>query len=193
MREACRQAVAWRKEHPEAEPPVVWVNLSPRQFHRTDVVGQVSSILEQVGLDPSYLGLEITEGVVMDDAESTMGTLERLKPLGVRLAVDDFGKGYSSLGYVKRFPVDALKVDRSFVGGICDHPEDLAIVQAVITLGRALGMAVVAEGVETAEQLILLRGLGCDHSQGTTSPGRCRARRPPCFSLDTEAPASLFP
>ncbi len=102
----------------------------------------------------------------MDDAESTIETLGRLKGLGVGLAIDDFGKGYSSLNYVKRFPVDRLKMDRSLVGGICERPEDLAIARAVIALGRALGMEVVAEGVETAEQLELLRGLGCDHAQG---------------------------
>ncbi len=139
LREACRRAVSWREEHTGIPPVVVWVNLSPRQFHRADVVVQVSSVLEETGLNPRCLGLEITEGVVMDDAESTIETLRHLKDLGVRLAVDDFGKGYSSLGYVKRFPVDCLKIDRSFVCGICEHPEDLAIVQAVITLGRAPG------------------------------------------------------
>jgi diguanylate cyclase (GGDEF)-like protein/PAS domain S-box-containing protein len=166
LREACRQAVAWQEEKPGCSSVVVWVNLSPRQFHHTDVVGQVSSVLQETRLDPYYLGLEITESVVMDDAESTIETLGRLKGLGVRIAIDDFGTGYSSLSYLKRFPVDALKIDRSFVGGISEHPADLAIAQAVITLGRVLGMEVVAEGVETAEQLDLLRDLGCDHAQG---------------------------
>jgi diguanylate cyclase (GGDEF)-like protein/PAS domain S-box-containing protein len=181
LREACRRAAAWRKEHPEAEPPVVWVNLSPRQFHRADVVGQVSSVLEETGLNPRCLGLEITEGVVMSDAESTVRTLRCLKALGVKLAIDDFGKGYSSLNYVKRFPVDCLKIDRSFVCGIREHPEDLAIVQAVITLGRALGMEVVAEGVETAEQLDLLRGLGCDQGQGYLFARPMPAEEVPAF------------
>ncbi len=166
MREACRQAAEWRRERPGAAPVAVWVNLSPRQFHHADGVGQVSSVLRETGLEPCCLGLEITEDVMMDDAEATIETLKCLKSLGVRLAIDDFGKGYSSLNYVKRFPVDCLKVDRCFVRGICEHPEDLAIVQAVITLGRAFGMEVVAEGVETAEQLDLLRGLGCDYGQG---------------------------
>ena len=166
LRQACRQAQAWREEHTAVPSVVVWVNLSPKQFHRADVVGQVSCVLEETGLDPRGLGLEITEGVVMDDAESTIETLRRLKAMGVRLAIDDFGKGYSSLGYVKRFPVDVLKVDRSFIGGICDYPEDLAIVQAVITLTQSLGMEVVAEGVENAEQLEMLRDLGCDQAQG---------------------------
>ncbi len=164
LREACRRAATWRQER--AERVAVWVNLSPRQFHGADVVGQVSSVLEETGLEARYLGLEITEGVVMDDAESTIETLGRLKGLGVRLAIDDFGKGFSSLNYVKRFPVDYLKIDRSFVSGICERPEDLAIAQAVVALGHSLGMEVVAEGVETAEQLDLLRGLGCDHAQG---------------------------
>ena len=166
MREACRRAAAWREEHAGLPPVAVWVNLSPRQFHRSDVVGQVSSVLRETGLDPRCLGLEITERVVMDDADSTIETLRRLKGLGVKLAIDDFGKGYSSLNYVKRFPVDCLKIDHSFVRGISEHPEDLAIVHAVITLGRALGMEVVAEGVETAAQLDLLRGLGCEQGQG---------------------------
>ncbi len=151
---------------PRHPPVAVWVNLSPRQFHRADVVGQVSSVLEETGLDPRCLGLEITESVVVDDAESTIRTLRCLKALGVKLAIDDFGKGYSSLNYVKRFPVDCLKIDRSFVCGIREHPEDLAIVHAVLTLGQSLGMEVVAEGVETAEQLDLLRGLGCEQAQG---------------------------
>ena len=142
------------------------MNLSPCQFHRVDLVAQVSSVLEETCLDPRYLGLEITEGVAMDHAESTIATLRRLKALGVWLAIDDFGKGYSSLNYVKRFPVDSLKVDRSFVSGICEHPGDLAIVQAVVALGSALGMEVVAEGVESPEQLALLRGLGCGQGQG---------------------------
>ena len=166
MREACRQAVAWRRTRSPADPIAVWVNLSPRQFHRSDIVERVSVVLGETGLDPGCLGLEITERVVMDDAESTIETLRRLRAMGVRLAIDDFGKGYSSLNYVKRFPVDCLKIDRSFVGGIHVHPEDLAIVQAVTTLGRALGMEVVAEGVETAGQLEMLRGLGCDQGQG---------------------------
>lgn len=166
LRQACRQAATWRRERPGDAPVVVWVNLSPRQFHRADVVGQVSSVLEETGVDPRCLGLEITESVVMDGAEATIETLRRLRALGVRLAIDDFGKGYSSLGYVKRFPVDVLKIDCSFVEGLREHPEDLAIVQAVITLGQSLGMKVVAEGVETVEQLDVLRGLGCDYGQG---------------------------
>ena len=166
MREACRQAAEWWRVRPGDAPVVVWVNLSPRQFHRADMVGQVSSVLKDTGLDPRCLGLEITEGVVMDDAESTIEILRQLKALGVRLAIDDFGKGYSSLGYVKRFPVDVLKIDHSFVEGIRENPEDLAIVQAVTTLGQSLGMRIVAEGVETVEQLDVLRGLGCDYGQG---------------------------
>ncbi len=166
LREACRRAAAWCEERVAAPPVAVWVNFSPKQFHGADVVGQVSGVLEETGLEAHRLGLEITEGVALGDAESTIETLGQLKELGVRIAIDDFGTGYSSLSYLKRFPVDVLKMDRSFVIGVSERPENLAIAQAIVTLGHSLDMGVVAEGVETEEELEKLRGLGCDEGQG---------------------------
>ncbi len=122
--------------------------------------------LERGGLEPSSLCLEITETALMADPAAGLKVLQDLRALGVRLAIDDFGTGYSSLSYLKRFPVDVLKIDRSFVDGLGEDPEDTAIVTAIISLSRALGLRVVAEGVETRRQLDELRRLGCDRAQG---------------------------
>ncbi len=127
---------------------------------------EIAAVLRETRLEPGALRLEITETVVMHDAPTTLAKLEALKALGVQLAIDDFGTGYSSLGYLKRFPVDTLKIDRSFVKGIGQNVEDSAIVRAVITVAKSLGLAVTAEGIETADQLEHLRSLGCDHGQG---------------------------
>ena len=163
--EACRQAAAWRRAH--AGPPVVVsVNLSARQLGVPDLPQVVSDALVAAGLEPGGLCLEITESAVMDDAQSAAESLRALRQLGVSLAIDDFGTGYSSLGYLKRFPIDTLKVDRAFVDGLGEDPEDSAIVAAVVSLGHALGVRVAAEGVETPEQLAELRRLGCDEAQG---------------------------
>jgi EAL domain-containing protein (putative c-di-GMP-specific phosphodiesterase class I) len=142
------------------------VNLSSRQFQHPKLTQDVARILRETGLNPRCLCLEITESVVMGDAQGTITTLQELKDLGVQLAVDDFGTGYSSLSYLKRFPIDYLKIDRSFVEALRENPEDTAIVSGVITLAHTLGMHVIAEGVETAEQLAHLRGLRCDLAQG---------------------------
>ncbi len=162
--EACTQLAAWRAG---GRPALrVSVNLSARQFGDPDLVQVVAGALAAAGLSGDALCLEITESVLMEEAEATVETLRALKALGVRLSVDDFGTGYSSLGYLKRFPVDVLKVDRSFVNGLADDPEDEAIVAAVIGLAQALKLEVVAEGVETPDQLRKLRELGCDAVQG---------------------------
>jgi len=166
LREACEQAVRWQPQHPSSEPLVVGVNLSGRQLQDPGLVETVAGVLAETGLDGASLKLELTESVVMESAEATIETLGRLKALGVRLAIDDFGTGYSSLAYLKRFPVDVLKIDRSFVAGIGRDPRDTAIVQGVITLARGLGLRVTGEGVETAEQAICLKQLGCDLAQG---------------------------
>jgi diguanylate cyclase (GGDEF)-like protein/PAS domain S-box-containing protein len=162
--EACRQRRAWCDEGIEA--PTVSVNLSARQLDQRDLVAVVAHALAESGTDPTKLCLEITESVLMDDVESAMITLRALKDLGVQLAVDDFGTGYSSLSYLKRFPVDILKIDQSFVAGVGDDPEDSAIVAAVTKMGHTLGLTVVAEGVETSEQVRALRRLRCDVAQG---------------------------
>ncbi len=159
------QCAQWRAAFGERAPSVA-INISPRQFLQDDFVELVASTLEHTGADPQDICLEITESVLMDDIELTLATLRRLKGLGVMLAVDDFGTGYSSLSYLRRFPVDILKVDQSFVSGLGHDPEDSAIVQAVVHMGRALQLTTVAEGVETAHHLIELRELDCDIAQG---------------------------
>ena len=163
--EACRQAGVWRREHPDHDL-TMRVNLSARQIAQPTLVDLVVGALERGGLEPPSLCLEITETALMADPAAGLKVLQDLRALGVRLAIDDFGTGYSSLSYLKRFPVDVLKIDRSFVDGLGEDPEDTAIVTAIISLSRALGLRVVAEGVETRRQLDELRRLGCDRAQG---------------------------
>src|SRR5207248_715349 len=165
IEEACRQSRLWSEELGIRTPPIS-VNLSPRQVSDAGLVSTVRNALEQSGLEPDQLALEITERVLVSEAESPWNTIEALKRLGVKLLLDDFGTGYSSLSYLKRFPVDALKIDRTFVDGLGDDPEDSAIVTAVIGMARALDIDVVAEGVETERQVASLRELGCAKAQG---------------------------
>jgi diguanylate cyclase (GGDEF)-like protein len=166
LREACAQLGRWRRSLPAAEHLQVSVNLSARQFTAPDLVLVVADSFVSAGLPGGALSLEITESVLMEEAEATTATLRVLKELGVSLSVDDFGTGYSSLSYLKRFPVDVLKVDRTFVDGLRVDSEDQAIVAAVISLAAALGLDVIAEGVETEAQLDELRRLGCTAVQG---------------------------
>ncbi|MEY2462978.1 MAG: hypothetical protein QOH64_1116 [Acidimicrobiaceae bacterium] len=163
--QACRQAQRWQATE-DGEELFVSVNLSSRQLESTVLIENIAEVLSNTGIQPSRLGLEITESVVMRDPEASTTALRALKDLGVRLAVDDFGTGYSSLAYLRRFPVDLLKVDQAFVDGLGRDPEDSAIVAAVVSLAHTLGMSAIAEGVETAEQLHELRVLGCDMAQG---------------------------
>ncbi|HZJ51116.1 MAG TPA: EAL domain-containing protein [Actinomycetota bacterium] len=164
MREACGQAVRWRQDRRERLE--ILVNLSARQLVQPDFTDTVANVIRETDIEPSTLCLEITENDLVDDTESIKTTLQSLKDLGVRLSIDDFGTGYSSLTYLKRFPVDLLKIDRSFVGGLGRDKDDTAIVAAVINLAETLGLAVSAEGVETSEQLSELRALGCGFAQG---------------------------
>jgi len=166
LREACRQAYQWQEQYPNAHPLLMNVNLSAQQFRQADLLERVAQVLRETGLNPSNLELEVTESVMLNDADSATETLRQLKGLGVRIALDDFGTGYSSLSYLRRFPVDTLKVDRSFVGRLGQEIEDTAIVQTVITLAKTLGLEVVAEGVERVEQLAQLREMECDLAQG---------------------------
>ena len=177
LRRACEQAHEWRSEGPWQEQrtgegqdvlstPTMWVNLSARQLHEPDLSRQVKGTLEETGLEPGGLGLEITESVLVGDGSASVSLLEDLKALGVPLAVDDFGTGYSSLAYLKRLPVDYLKIDRSFVAGLDIDAGDETIVSAVMGLARAMKLEVVAEGVETAGQLDRLRELQCQRGQG---------------------------
>jgi diguanylate cyclase (GGDEF)-like protein/PAS domain S-box-containing protein len=160
LREACREAASWPK------PLQVAVNLSPAQFMHGDVVGLVHSILIETGLAPGRLELEITEGVLIEDFDRGLALLRRLKALGVRISMDDFGSGYSSLSYLQAFPFDKIKIDRAFIINLGRNPQSAAIVRAVIDLGHGLEMSIVAEGVETIEQLVFLAQEGCDGVQG---------------------------
>jgi diguanylate cyclase (GGDEF)-like protein len=165
LEEACRQAASWRVQLGD-RTPVMGVNLSARQFQRPELLFDIRRALQAAHLAPSGLKLEITESVAMHDAEATIETLQSLKALGIGLAIDDFGTGYSSLAYLKRFPVDTLKVDRSFVDGLGEDPQNTAIVQSVLALAKALGLSVTGEGIETDLQRRLLRDLGCERGQG---------------------------
>ncbi|MBA2575634.1 MAG: EAL domain-containing protein [Euzebyaceae bacterium] len=162
LREACREA-ARRGRGGSGQ---IWINLSARELARPDLAEVVMSAVEDAGAHPSQLVLEITEGAVMTDVAATVSTLAGLRRRGVRVAVDDFGTGYSSLAYLKRFPIDALKIDRSFIGGLGGGAEETAIVAAIVQLAHALSLSVVAEGVETPAQLRALQALGCDFVQG---------------------------
>ncbi len=166
LEEACRQARVWQGRYPDGSPVVMGVNLSVREFQQPDLVAEVARILDATGLDPHTLKLEITESVLMDDAVGGLETMQALKRLGVRLAIDDFGTGYSSLSYLRRFPVDTLKIDRSFVSTLGQDPQARAIVRSVVVLAQTLGLDVTAEGVETPAQEAELRLLGCDQGQG---------------------------
>jgi len=166
LEEACRQAFVWRRLVPPDRPLVMSVNLSSRQFQDPMLVDQIRRILRETGLDPHALKLEITESVLMRDAESTTARMHALTDIGVRFAIDDFGTGYSSLSYLKRFPVDTLKIDRSFVEGLGADSQALAIVQGIVALAKALNLSVTGEGVETPAQHTQLRELGCDRGQG---------------------------
>jgi diguanylate cyclase (GGDEF)-like protein/PAS domain S-box-containing protein len=165
LQESCRQMQQWHEQFPSPQPLTVNVNLSSKQFSPY-LVDQISQILEETKLPPQYLKLEITESILMENAESAVATLSQLKKLGTLLAIDDFGTGYSSLNYLHRFPIDTLKVDRSFVSKVDVDGEQLAIARTIITLAWNLGMEVVAEGVETMKQLAQLRSLQCDYAQG---------------------------
>jgi EAL domain-containing protein (putative c-di-GMP-specific phosphodiesterase class I) len=173
LRETCRQTRAWLDQG--LAPGLVSVNLSARQFRQEGLVRLVSRILEETRLDPRHLEIELTESMVMQNVPAAIATLHGLKSLGVQLSVDDFGTGYSSLAYLKDFPIDTLKIDRSFVrqigagedagSGACAS-DDGVIAKAVIQLGHALHLKVIAEGVETDAQVRFLRRHGCDEAQG---------------------------
>jgi diguanylate cyclase (GGDEF)-like protein/PAS domain S-box-containing protein len=166
LREACAQVARWRRETPYTDLRLT-VNVSARQMASPDFVGTVQEVLADTGLEPDSLGLEITEGLLLEETPATALTIELLQTLGVRLLLDDFGTGYSSLRYLQRYALDGLKVDRAFVAGLGEAGDgDGAIVDAIVGMARALGMAVIPEGVETEAQLARLAALGCDHAQG---------------------------
>jgi diguanylate cyclase len=164
LHEACRQARAWQTDG--LRPLRIAVNLSAQQFKLKSLVTTVREALAVAGLDPGYLELELTESAVMHDPESSIEVLRQLSGLGVRISVDDFGTGYSSLSYLRRLPLDKLKIDHSFIREVAVSRDDAEIVRAIISLAHSLHLKVIAEGVETPEQLTFLRGLGCDQYQG---------------------------
>jgi diguanylate cyclase (GGDEF)-like protein/PAS domain S-box-containing protein len=166
IQEACRQVRIWQKDVPVDEPLALNVNLSARQLRHPNIVRDIADALDDSGLLPSRLILEITESVLMIDTAATLNRLFQLKSLGVRLAVDDFGTGYSSFSYLRRFPVDILKIDKSFVDGVATEPTASALVDAMIRIGKTLRLETVAEGVERLDQADRLRTLQCDIGQG---------------------------
>jgi EAL domain-containing protein (putative c-di-GMP-specific phosphodiesterase class I) len=164
LRTACSQIKAWCQ--PGLAMKQVAVNLSARQFRSRDLVRMVAGMLEEFAIAPACLELELTESILMEDIETATRTMAELKELGVHIALDDFGTGYSSLSYLRRFPIDALKIDQSFIREIADDRNSAAISDGIITLGRTMGLSVIAEGVETENQCAVLQSLGCDVGQG---------------------------
>ncbi len=164
VREACRQCKAWQRD---GLPPIrIAVNVAASQFRHGNLLGIIRSALDDAGLEPHYLELELTESAVMTNPEDSIGILEELSRMGVLVSVDDFGTGYSSMSYLRRFPIDKLKIDRGFIRDVMSRPDDASIVKAIISLAHSLRLKVVAEGVETPEQLGFLKSMGCDQYQG---------------------------
>jgi EAL domain-containing protein (putative c-di-GMP-specific phosphodiesterase class I) len=166
MHEACQQLLSWQQLFPSNPPLSLSVNISPKQFAQADLAAQIGQLLQESGMDPRFVDLEITETIAMADAEKSAGMLSELKALGVGLDIDDFGTGYSSLSRLQSFRVDTLKIDRIFVSRMDSDHETHEIVRVIINLAHSLGLKVVAEGVETQAQFDLLRKLGCERAQG---------------------------
>jgi diguanylate cyclase (GGDEF)-like protein len=166
LEDACRQAGAWCSGHRPTSPLQLSVNLSARQLVDPGLVADVEGALSRSGFDPTLLVMEITESILMEQSDRAMVSIAALKSLGVRLAIDDFGTGYSSLSYLRRFPVDVLKIDKTFIAALVGGPEDAALPRAIIRLAQTLQLVTVAEGIETADQLARLQELGCDFGQG---------------------------
>jgi EAL domain-containing protein (putative c-di-GMP-specific phosphodiesterase class I) len=164
LRTACLQAKAWQDDgHDQLR---VALNISGRQLTRTDFLENSREIIVETGVDPSFLEFEFTESVLMENAEKAIGTLKALKELGIQMSIDDFGTGYSSLSYLKHFPIDRVKIDRSFVTDVTSDNDDAAIVAAIISMSHSLNLKVIAEGVETLEQMEFLLQHQCDEVQG---------------------------
>ena len=164
--EACLQAATWKDTHASGERLRVSVNVSAKQLSQPGWADEVAQVLAESGLAPRQLVLEITESVLMDDADTTAVRLEELRRLGVRIAIDDFGTGYSSLGYLRRLPVDILKIDKSFIDGVAEGPHESALARAVVKLASTLRLEAVVEGISTRKQLLQLRRLRCPYGQG---------------------------
>jgi EAL domain-containing protein (putative c-di-GMP-specific phosphodiesterase class I) len=166
LSEACFRAKVWQEEDPRIPPLVMSVNLSALQLSRLDLAETVERVLGETGLEGTRLTLDITETVYVQVLAANTAILDRLRDLGVRFSIDDFGTGYSSLSYLKRLPADAIKIDKAFVDGLGKDVEDTAVIRMIIELAHTLGLEVIAEGVETEEQVALLKEMGCDLAQG---------------------------
>jgi EAL domain-containing protein (putative c-di-GMP-specific phosphodiesterase class I) len=166
LEKSCMRIVEWQKLSPAYRSLSLSVNLSARQVSQPDLVERIKALLTKTGISPHCLKLEITESVVMENAEAAALMFKQLRALGVQLSIDDFGTGYSSLSYLHRFPVNYLKIDKSFVGRMTEANDNAEIVRTIVTLARNLGLEVVAEGVETEKQNSQLKALGCDYGQG---------------------------
>ncbi len=166
LHSACKQVVEWQKKNPSGTPLSIAVNLSGKHFGHPALVEQIKTVIAETGINPTYLKLELTESAVMDNAETAILMLKQIKETGVQISIDDFGTGYSSLSYLHRFPIDLLKVDRSFVSAMEENTENGEIVRTVIALAKALNLKVVAEGIESVHQFHQLRILGCEYGQG---------------------------
>ncbi|MGB9109985.1 MAG: EAL domain-containing protein, partial [Telluria sp.] len=190
LRSACAQASAWRREY--GVQPRVAVNLSIRQFYQKDLLRTIEEALDDAGLAPDALELEITESIAMSSVDAVERVLAGIRALGVELSIDDFGTGYSSLAYLRRFPVQCLKVDRAFVQDLGCDADSAAMVRAIVALGHGLKMRIVAEGVETEVQLAMLRELGCDEAQGYLFSRPVEATAVPAMLLkrDNRTPTS---
>jgi EAL domain-containing protein (putative c-di-GMP-specific phosphodiesterase class I) len=164
LREACAQNMAWQRRG--LRPVSMAVNLSPRQFIDPNLLNDIDDALASCGMSPTLLQIEVTESMMMQDVSRALEVLNAIQSRGIALAIDDFGTGYSSMSLMKQFPIDTLKIDRSFVRNLPDDNEDQAIAQAIISMGKALGMTIVAEGVETTAQETFLRDHACDEMQG---------------------------
>lgn len=164
LRQACRQQAEWQKAGLPAVP--IAVNVSALHFHQKYFVDQVTSIVAEYGIKPELIEFELTESIVLRDAEATVSIVRLLKEKGFQLSIDDFGTGYSSLSYLRRFPVHCIKIDQSFVRAMTHSNDDLALIEAIATIGRSLRLKLVAEGVETRQEFKLLQNLGCDELQG---------------------------
>jgi EAL domain-containing protein (putative c-di-GMP-specific phosphodiesterase class I) len=199
LEESCRTVARWNAELSLDAPLSVSVNLAAQQLVAPGFDADVRAVVEDTGIDPWLLWLEITESALMTDVRATERTLSALRDLGLHLSVDDFGTGYSSLTYLKRFPVESLKIDRSFVAGLGADAEDTTIVELLVELAHRLGISVVAEGIETAEQARLLSAMGCDYGQGyrfgrpmpaASVAQQLRRERQPAAALPSKATGS---
>ena len=182
LQRSCSQMVEWQQRAPDNASLMISVNLSGKHFAHSDIVEQIRRVLLETNIKASSVKLEITESAVMENAETAIALLKNLRSLGLQLSIDDFGTGYSSLSYLHRFPIDMLKVDRSFVGTMEDGTENGEIVRTVIALGKTLGLSIVAEGIETQDQLCQLQSVDCDLGQGYLFSKPIEADAVPAFT-----------